>query len=768
MLETKIKEIKEKLRLSSEAKALLWEICLFLLGFALMSVRFLFGTYPFAIALLGGAKRQAPFVFAGAMLSVIFLLDANPLYVVALIAQLGLRIAASFIKRSDFVKAELGQKQGTKIAEALFCEGVELRVAVSSLVALGIGVYTVIANGYVYYDIFVLVFFSVLVSVITFCMCGLFEQSSKRSFLIGLGALAFCLAFSMSGKEIFGIDLVIFLSYSVVLYVSKNMGGIKSAAIGVILGVAQGGILGGVLGICGLVAGFLWGVSPYLAIMCSFVLSMGYSISLMGYDAIVLLTPELLAASLIMYPLLRFEVLPHPAPLQKKEVKGMEAYHIESKSEMLKEKLKDLGNAYSEVAILLRGVGEKTKNLDKKGYVDLSLETCESHCYSCPKHSICWERDIDTTDKNINKIGQALFVKREVVKGDVEEKFLHRCPNIDKIMEELNAKNKSLIQGSIKNDKIEACAQSYESVAKIMEAVFKAEERVTVDKVLSEKATRIGAACGLVCDKIEVLGGAKKQIVATGVDIQRSKCTSLILRQEMEKGLALSLSEAEIRENDGYATLKLESENNFKVENACVTHTIDEESLNGDSYLCFEHGSMKYMVICDGMGSGREAHLTSQLCVDLLSKMLIVGTDRGAVMSMLNNLVRAKNTECSTTVDLFELDMISGDGRFVKSGACPSFIKRGESVFKLQSKTAPIGIMKNLDAEELSFTLNAGDVCVMVSDGIVPSKQDSRWLMQYLTEFKGDDPKALSQGIMKEAKKRGVKDDMTVICAVIK
>ena len=75
--------------------------------------------------------------------------------------------------------------------------------------------------------------------------------------------------------------------------------------------------------------------------------------------------------------------------------------------------------------------------------------------------------------------------------------------------------------------------------------------------------------------------------------------------------------------------------------------------------------------------------------------------------------------------------------------------------------------MKSLDAEELSCTFNKGDICVMVSDGVVPSKQDSRWIMQYLTDFKGDDPKELSQGIMQEARRRGTRDDMTVLAMVI-
>ena len=64
----------------------------------------------------------------------------------------------------------------------------------------------------------------------------------------------------------------------------------------------------------------------------------------------------------------------------------------------------------------------------------------------------------------------------------------------------------------------------------------------------------------------------------------------------------------------------------------------------------------------------------------------------------------AKSLECSSSVDLLEIDLASAEASLTKSGAAPSFIKRGENVFRLHSKTAPIGIMKALDAERLDFS----------------------------------------------------------------
>lgn len=761
-------KIKEKIHLSSEAKGALYELALFALGFWFMSVRFLFGTYPFAIALIGASKKQMPFILVGAALSSVLLMESSALYVISLIFLGGLRVASSFIKKSDFKRTELGQSQGKKIKEMLFCEGVEFRVAVASLVAMGIGIFNVVSKGYVYYDIFALVFFTVFVSIMTYCFSGLFEAGEGKERLIGGCALLFALAYALGEKEIGGISIVLVLSCGAVLYVSKYFGGIKGSVLGIVLGIGQGGILCGVLGLFGLISGFLWAISPYLSIMFSFVLSMGYAISIMGYDAIIYYIPELLTASLIMYPLLRFELLPIVQTKIKSEGGGtMELYHLENRQQDLKEKMSKLSVAYGDVAKILKDVSKKTKNPDKRGYYDMALEVCESYCYSCPKENICWRRDVNTTQANIDSMGQALYVRKLVDKKDVGEKFLHRCPNIDKIMDELNEKTKKIFTQGIKNDKLEVSAQDYDYTSKMINSIFQREKNVSYDKQLTEKAIRVGAMCGLICEKIEVMKDEKTVIIATGVDVQRSKCTSLELKREMEKGLGIALKDAEVKENDGYTVIRLENENCYKVDIYAQSRKNEMEEVNGDSYISFESDSKQYVILCDGMGSGQDAQLTSSMCTEFLEKMLKVSCEKELILSMLNSFIRSKNTECSSSVDLLEMDLIDGTGKFIKSGAGPSFVKRGDKVFKLQSKTAPVGIMKSLDAEELTFTLAKGDICVMVSDGVAISQRDNKWIMQYISDFKEENINSLVKGILEEAKRLGSKDDMTAIVSVI-
>ncbi|MBO5313354.1 MAG: SpoIIE family protein phosphatase [Clostridia bacterium] len=767
MIGTRLKKIKERLSISPEIKMILFEVLLFALGFFLTGVKFLFSTYPFGIALVGSSKKYTPFVFAGAILSVVFFMDSSIVYLVALVGLLGLRTVSSFIKKRDeSKKTYLGERQGEKIARALFCEDVELRIAVSALTALGIGIYSVIANGYVYYDTFVLIFNTVFVSILTYCISGIYEQRQRRSTLLGLCTVAFCLMYALHGREIQGIDITIILSYSLVLYVSKHQGGIKGGALGLVLGIAHGATYSAVLGIGGVVSGFLWGISPYLAVMCSFILSIGYGIAMIGYEAIVFLTPEMLAASLLMYPLIRFELLPTLEIMTGNEIKGMELYRLQKRVVSSKMRIDKLSATLIEVSKMLKTVSGRIKSPDKNGYSDMSLEVCEGYCYSCPKENICWQRDVDTTQSNIEKIGEALFARKEVTKGDVDEKFLHRCPNIEKIMEELNRRNKEILAQSVKNDKLDVSAQDYDAIGKMVATLLYEEEDVK-DKQMTERAGRGCAKSGLIYDKIRVDGGQKKRITITGVDIQRSRCTSKSLREELEKTLGISLSEPEIEEGEIYATVSMSSRPAIEIDSYCATHSINEE--NGDTISAFVgEGDMEYMLICDGMGSGREAHLTSQMCASFLEKMLSATGSVKLCLSMLNNFIRAKNMECSSTVDLLEINPVTKEGRFIKSGASPSYVKRQSEVFKLQSKTAPIGIMRTLDAEELSFTLNKGDVCVMVSDGVVGSCPESKWLMQYLKDTPSS-PDALAQSIIDEAKRRGgKKDDMSVVVAVIK
>ena len=197
----------------------------------------------------------------------------------------------------------------------------------------------------------------------------------------------------------------------------------------------------------------------------------------------------------------------------------------------------------------------------------------------------------------------------------------------------------------------------------------------------------------------------------------------------------------------------------------------EDAGVCGDAIVSFEAEGKYYMLISDGMGSGREAALTSGVCAAILQRLIGAGAGLETSLKMLNNIIRAGERECSATVDIAEIDLLTGKARFIKSGAAPSFVLRGGSIFRLQSKTVPIGILRALDAEMIRFDILPGDRVVMLSDGAARSYEEVPWLLDMMTTdeviLRGS-PKEAAAKIVREAARRGSSDDITagVICVM--
>ena len=139
------------------------------------------------------------------------------------------------------------------------------------------------------------------------------------------------------------------------------------------------------------------------------------------------------------------------------------------------------------------------------------------------------------------------------------------------------------------------------------------------------------------------------------------------------------------------------------------------------------------------MGSGSRARAVSEISVGFLCNMLSTGKLDKELANMLNGFLCTrlqKNiSECSATLDLFELDLMNGCASFIKSGAAPTFICREQTVYKINSRTMPVGIIKQADAKLTRFDTSPWDMVVMVSDGCCPDSEDCPWLVDYLSEI---------------------------------
>ena len=110
---------------------------------------------------------------------------------------------------------------------------------------------------------------------------------------------------------------------------------------------------------------------------------------------------------------------------------------------------------------------------------------------------------------------------------------------------------------------------------------------------------------------------------------------------------------------------------------------------------------------------------------------------------------------------------MEGRASFLKSGAAPTYVKRGKNIFYLDSKTAPVGILKEIDAKQIDFEVRDGDVIVMVSDGITGGENECLWLLDYLDTTDERDPTRLAEHIVARAAEEDAPDDLSAIVLVI-
>lgn len=145
-----------------------------------------------------------------------------------------------------------------------------------------------------------------------------------------------------------------------------------------------------------------------------------------------------------------------------------------------------------------------------------------------------------------------------------------------------------------------------------------------------------------------------------------------------------------------------------------------------------------------------------------MERLLSAGVNMSAALNLINTFLRERRIECSATVDVMELDLICGGAKFIKSGAAPSFVLRNGRLFKLRSRTVPIGILPSADAESITFRVEPGDLIVMMSDGVTQTSEDCPWLYDILCNERISHLTASAKRIADEAGKRG-DDDISVM-----
>lgn len=199
--------------------------------------------------------------------------------------------------------------------------------------------------------------------------------------------------------------------------------------------------------------------------------------------------------------------------------------------------------------------------------------------------------------------------------------------------------------------------------------------------------------------------------------------------------------------------------------------TKSKSDVSGDSLLSIRLKDGKYLVaLSDGMGSGNDAKQSSNKALKMLENLLLSGFDKKTSLELINSSLINQNDEVFATLDIAIIDLYCGNIEFIKSGACPTYIKNKNKIQIIKANSLPAGIINNANLQSFDRDISEGEIMLMCTDGILDSnveyKNKELWIKYLLEDIETTNTKKIADLVLNEAidNNYGVaKDDMSVV-----
>lgn len=663
-----------------------------------------------------------------------------------------------------------------------------LRPALAATASMASGAISLLLRGTSTVSLLLGVFFSAVITPIVAAACiAVREKRSAAARQAGILLLLFAAARSLSQSDVVPFDLGSLFSFAapiVITYreVKRGARALSATAVtaGVVLGFATGASGAPIYAAAAIAAGLCMKISPAAAVCGAYLAAMSVSFADGGVASLAAVMPEITCAAALLVPLVHFSLIPCREVSEGENVsyaeRAEEARIASVRAKTAISQVESIAAACGDLSAVFGAVSGRLKRPNVLELKEICDSAAAARCASCTNRVLCWEREYATTADTVCRITAALHKDGRVSAAIIPKNLAARCHHMDGILNDVNEQCARRAAEAAKTDRTDVLSDDLSSFSEILtDAAASVKEQFVRDDALSKKLTRALAAHDFAAENVSVYGTRKRHIVARAVDLSATRMGNEEIRRTFEEitGAPLSVPEYEI---DGTSvTMTMESRTRLRTQYGAATRAAGEADaspsrrvLNGDAAASFTTADGRYIaVISDGMGTGGEAAVTSRLSVTFLTKMLTAGVSLKNALSMLNNYLRARNMECSAGIDVMELDLYAAEARFVKSGAAPSFVVRDGRLFRLASKTVPIGILRALDAEMIRFTVESGDTVVMLSDGVMSGFEEAAWLCDLLASphMLAKTPEEIAEKIVAAAATES-RDDITA--AVIK
>ncbi len=759
--------------------SVVYDAAVILIAFLFSRCHVALGAYPLALSFIAALPSGVWLALLGAAVGSLSLGKIGVINAVISVVVVLLRIIISG-----------GERGGTR----LFAEPLVLRVAAATIGSFIGAIYEVLLSGLSVTSVLCGSLWVLLAALFTALLSGIFytgvgvsdvlvakvsifkrgEKSDPKLIVFQASAILyiFLLSYSLAGYNFFGISPGYVFSAVLTILTAKRFGAVRGMAVGFISALPISGTYSVAFALVGVGAGVLFSIGTLYALLAGGVLLSAFSAYVGGALGFLTTFPEYTVSALLSAPIIKkLEYASEDAAARPEPIRVAEdmVNALALSYRAAKDKSDALASSLSAAARTLQKVGEAEARLTVREYRDVVIAAEESFCKSCPSYSVCVAETPAPCIEFADIIATKLYKKERLFANDPTASPKY-CRATEELFSAISRAAANAERERERNRRIVAVADEYLLISRMLTEMRHSDKRESAgNTALTERISEMLTHAGLPSSAALVLGEERLHFIVAGEDRDGSIITSPELHRGIEEAAGVRLGEREYYRRGDIALLECSADEKYSVEFFAVGKGKSGESVSGDAVasLTSEDGHFSAL-IADGMGSGEDAHTASQLASELLSELIHAGVRRQTALHVTNHLMKSRCIECSTTVDLFDFDLVTGEAVFYKCGAAASYVKRESSIFRIKSETAPIGITEAIDAERIRVEVEVGDLVIMLSDGIQGGLEDGAWLPKLLAKPSLAGVREYAEAILAEAERFApFTDDVTVAVARI-
>ncbi len=651
------------------------------------------------------------------------------------------------------------------------------------------------------------VLFSITNAIIAVAFYKIFANSisvienfgQKKAFsieeVIGTSLLLAIAVSAFADVTILGFSIRNILSILIVLVLGWKNGVLVGATSGVTIGVTLGIITGGepiiiaAYAISGMVAGILnrFGKIGVIVGFCIGNVILAYASN--GYTVELIYFKEILLASIILL------AIPKNINIDIEEFVGNSKFFPISRERGLtreKETVEKLNNVSETIKKMADSYAKESKNIytveekeeNKQIFINELLNNLEPY-----KDNLLYEDIANVDGKIVDEIFNLLLEKQEIERTDLlkifadcnsyivgfddkevstylEENILQilRIINISYKVSKNNFVWKRKLQESKKNmeTQLNGVSKVISGIAKDIEKDAKEEKNYTKQEIeiielLKQKEIEVNEVTITKKDRYIINIYVKKPV--------DNQLIETILTRTLKEKIILN------EENSTDTNLIYISDDKYVIGFATADSSKNQSEVSGDNFINTRLKDGKYLIaLSDGIGTGRKANESSMQALAMLQNLLASGFDKDSSIQLITSTLISKNEEIFATLDIAIIDLYKGTIEMIKSGACPTYIKRNKRVQIIKSNSLPAGMINQDNIQVFDTDIQNEQIMLMCTDGILDSnieyKNKELWIKYLLEDIETKNTKKIADIVLNEAIDNNfgkTKDDMSVI-----